>query len=189
MYIFIVHCAGSLLAISFIIPILWSFGLLSLSVLKFVTFSLHYFGILLEHFGTDDLIFHDYYRPSGPGKRMRNCSILLNSCPPNGGQLHQLLGVFQPNALSAMRNFLMQPVLKMRTMNLVTTLENCVLERLTRNLSKSLHVLILLTWMKEMLSKARARLANTKGRRQRGKPGRKNLRRPGDLLLYRKGEN
>lgn len=118
---------------------------------------------------------HDYYRPSGPGKRMRNCSILLNSCPPNGGQLHQLLGVLHPNALSAMRNFLMQPVLKMRTMNRVTTLENCVLERLTRNLSKSLHVLILLTWMKEMLSKARARLANTKGKKAKRKAREKEL--------------
>ena len=56
MYFFIVHCAGSLLVISFIIPILWSIGLFSLSVLNFLTFSLHYLESFLEHVGTDDLI-------------------------------------------------------------------------------------------------------------------------------------
>nr|POE75823.1 cell division cycle 5-like protein [Quercus suber] len=81
---------------------------------------------------------------------MRNCSSLLNSCPPNGGQLYQLLGVLHRTALSKIDP---NPESKAASPDPV-------------DIDKD---------EKEMLSEARARLANTKGKKAKKKAKQKQL--------------
>ncbi|KAF9600119.1 hypothetical protein IFM89_003666 [Coptis chinensis] len=78
------------------------------------------------------------FRPSGQEKKMRNCSILLNLCPHNGGRLlYRWRTPSQSAALSGMRNLSMPHVSRKKTMSQMMTQGSCVPERLipTRNLN------------------------------------------------------